>query len=113
MSISRNFSFSSRARLPFGQATAARSAELAWSGLGAALRRLVPALARRRGAGQRLEHLETLPLTAQSSVALIRAGAETLLLGITPQGISLLARNPAPALESNADSALDAQGSRR
>src|SRR5581483_2282438 len=39
MSISRNFWFSRRARLPFGQATAARSAELAWSGLGAALRR--------------------------------------------------------------------------
>lgn len=72
-----------------------RSADFAWSSVGAALQRLIPALARRNSAGHRLEHLETLLLTARSSVALIRAGGDTLLLAITPQGISLLAKNPA------------------
>ena len=92
-----------------------RSADFAWSSFSAAVQRVIPALTRRKSAGHRLEHLETLPLTAHSSVALIRAGGETLLLGITPQGISLLAKNPASAVESSAasDAPLDAQGSRR
>ena len=88
-----------------------RSADFAWSSFSAAVQRLIPALTRRKSAGHCLEHLETLPLTAHSSVALIRAGGETLLLGITPQGISLLAKNPASAMES--DAPLEAQGSHR
>lgn len=79
-----------------------RSADFAWSSFSATVQRLIPSLARRKGAAHHLEHLETLPLTANSSVALIRAGKETLLLGITPQGISLLAKNPASAVESRA-----------
>jgi flagellar biogenesis protein FliO len=33
-----------------------------------------------------------MPLTAQSSLALVRLHDETLLLGITPQNITLLAK---------------------
>ena len=92
-----------------------RSADFAWSSFSAAVQRLIPALTRRKSAGHCLEHLETLPLTAHSSVALIRAGGETLLLGITPQGISLLAKNPAAAVESGgaSDTPLEAEGSHR
>jgi flagellar biogenesis protein FliO len=43
-----------------------------------------------------LEHLGTMPLTAQSSLALVRLNGETLLLGITPQNISLLAKGNDP-----------------
>jgi flagellar biogenesis protein FliO len=63
-------------------------------GLGALLGRFMPAWSGRRTVGA-LEHLGSLPLTAQSSLALIRLHDETLLLGITPQNIKVLARRPA------------------
>ena len=52
--------------------------------------RFLPSL-RRHGSGQRaLEQLDSLPLSAHSSLALVRWHDQTLLLGVTPQGISLL-----------------------
>jgi flagellar biogenesis protein FliO len=68
------------------------------SGYAALLQRLVPALRRRGNLGNALEHLGTLPLTAQSSLALVRLHGETLLLGITPQHITLLTKGSAAAV---------------
>jgi flagellar biogenesis protein FliO len=62
-------------------------------GLGAFMRCFLAPLGRRSLAGGALEHLGTLALTAQSSLALVRLHNETLLLGITAQNISVLARN--------------------
>jgi len=62
------------------------------SGYAALLQRLLPALRRRGNLGNALEHLGSLPLTAQSSLALVRLQGETLLLGITPQSITLLTK---------------------
>ena len=61
-----------------------------WSAL---WRRLWQALSRRSASHGALEHLGSLPLTAQSSLALVRLNKETLLLGVTPQGITLLTKN--------------------
>ena len=69
----------------------------ALSGYAALLQRLVPALRRRGNLGNALEHLGSLPLTAQSSLALVRLQGETLLLGITPQSITLLTKGSAAA----------------
>jgi len=68
------------------------------SGYAALLQRLLPALRRRGNLGNALEHLGSLPLTAQSSLALVRLQGETLLLGITPQSITLLTKGSAAAL---------------
>jgi hypothetical protein len=68
----------------------------AWTGIAgltAFIRRIVPALARRSSAAGALEHLGSLPLTAHSSLALVRLNKQTLLLGITPQGITLLSKD--------------------
>jgi flagellar biogenesis protein FliO len=65
------------------------------AGLAALLRRMIPALTRRSAVGGALEHLGSLPLNAHSSLALVRLDKETLLLGITPQGITLLAKGGA------------------
>jgi flagellar biogenesis protein FliO len=62
------------------------------AGFAAFLRRMIPAFGRRSAVGGALEHLGSLPLTAQSSLALVRLHEETLLLGITPQGITLLTK---------------------
>ena len=67
------------------------------SGYAALLQRLLPALRRRGNLGNALEHLGSLPLTAQSSLALVRLQGETLLLGITPQSITLLTKGSAAA----------------
>lgn len=56
------------------------------------LSRLIPSLGPRASAGGALEHLGALPLTTQSSLALIRLHDETLLLGITAQSVTLLTR---------------------
>ncbi len=69
-----------------------------WSAL---WRRLWQALSPRSATGGALEHLGSLPLTAQSSLALVRLNKETLLLAVTPQGITLLTKNR----EANADGA--------
>jgi len=63
-----------------------------FAGWGALWRRLLQALSRRSPMRGSLEHLGSLPLTAQSSLALVRLNRETLLLGITPQGITLLTK---------------------
>jgi flagellar biogenesis protein FliO len=47
---------------------------------------------RRSGLGTAVQHLGTLPLTPQSSLALVRVYKETLVLGITAQSVTLLAR---------------------
>ena len=67
-----------------------------WSAL---WRRWWQALSRRSTTRGGLEHLGSLPLTAQSSLALVRLNKETLLLGITPQGITLLTKNREPNAE--------------
>ena len=60
------------------------------------LQRFLPAF-RRHGSGERaLEHLDSLALTAQSSLALVRWRDQTLLLGVTSQGISLLIQDEKP-----------------
>jgi flagellar biogenesis protein FliO len=61
------------------------------SGLSVIFSRLIPSLGRRVSAGA-LELVGTLPLTAQSSLALVRLHDETLLLGITAQNVTLLTR---------------------
>lgn len=77
------FSFKNSSQMPHGGVMA---------NYGALLQRLLPALRRRNSFGTALEHLGTMPLTAQSSLALVRLQGETLLLGITPQNITLLAK---------------------
>jgi flagellar biogenesis protein FliO len=71
------------------------------SGLAALIQRFMPALGRRGSVGGMLEHLGTMPLTAQSSLALVRLNGETLLLGITPQNISLLTKGSDPAADTS------------
>ena len=58
--------------------------------------RFIPALRRRASAQGTLEHLGSLALTTQSSLALVRWQDRTLLLGVTPNGISLLTQGEAP-----------------
>ena len=60
--------------------------------LRALFRRVFPSLGRRSAFGGALEHLGSLPLTAHSSLALVRLYKETLLLGITPQSVTLLSK---------------------
>src|SRR5690242_4201700 len=60
----------------------------------ALFRGFAPLLGKRSLLGQRLEHLGTLPLTTQSSLALVRFNHETLLIGITTQNMTLLASAP-------------------
>jgi len=69
--------------------------------LSGVLGRFLPAWTGRRAVGA-LEHLGSLPLTAQSSLALVRLHDETLLLGITPQNIRVLAKRPDGALTAAA-----------
>jgi flagellar biogenesis protein FliO len=85
------------------------------AGLAAFLRRIIPALGRRAPAGGALEHLGSLPLTAHSSLALVRLNQETLLLGITPQGITLLTKDvrEAPALRKITTKKNSARAERR
>jgi flagellar biogenesis protein FliO len=56
--------------------------------------RVAPLLAQKGRTDRLLKHLGTLSLTPQCSVALVRVGRETLVLGVTPQSVSLLARAP-------------------
>ena len=58
----------------------------------AGFRRVFPSLRRRSALDGVLEHLGSLPLTAHSSLALVRLHKDTLLLGITPQTITLLSK---------------------
>ena len=56
------------------------------------------ALPRRRADKQALQLLESVPLTAQASVALVRFERQTLLLGITAASVTLLASGAAENL---------------
>jgi len=69
------------------------------AGARALLQRFVTAFSRRQTTGGALEHLATLPLSAQPSLVLVRLGAQKLLLGATAHGINLLASSPADAPE--------------
>ena len=51
----------------------------------------------RRATAHSLQLLESVPLTAQASVALVRFESENLVLGVTPQSITVLAKGAAPA----------------
>jgi flagellar biogenesis protein FliO len=53
-------------------------------------------LPKRRAGEQSLQLLESVPLTTQVSVALIRFERETLVLGVTPKNVRVLARSAAP-----------------
>lgn len=66
------------------------------TGLGAIFRRLFPGWNRRSAAGGAMEHLASLPLTAQSTLALIRVYDQQLLLGVTPANITLIATANGP-----------------
>lgn len=96
MFTSKNFSFNKRG-WPAGFSRPDSLAAAQFTGLRAWLQRVMKLLRQRRVAGGALEHLASLPLTAQPSLALIRWGQETLLLGITAQNIRLLAKSPADA----------------
>jgi flagellar biogenesis protein FliO len=52
----------------------------------------------RRVGEQSLKLLDNIPLTAQTSVALVRFERETLVLGVTPQRVTVLAKGSAPDL---------------
>jgi flagellar biogenesis protein FliO len=64
--------------------------------------RVLPRLRQRMQAAGRLQMLGHLALSPQCSVALIRVGAETLVLGVTPQSVTLLTK-------SESDVAVDTQ----
>ncbi len=54
------------------------------------MQRLLPRLKQRVQAAGRLQMLGLLALTPQCSVALVQAGRETLVLGVTTQTVTLL-----------------------
>ncbi len=94
MFTSKNFSFNNRAlRARFNAAPGAPG--IGVTVVRALFQRLAGAFHRRQAAAGVLEHLATLPLSAQPSLVLVRLGGETLLLGATAQQISLLTKSSA------------------
>lgn len=91
MFISKSFSFNRPSLLP-RPASPNGAIGAGFTGARAWLQRWVGAFNRRPVAGGALEHLATLPLSAQPSLVLVRLGQQTLLLGATAQNISLLAK---------------------
>ncbi len=61
-------------------------------GLAYAARRFLPLLRDKYRSRGILRHHGTLALTSQCSVALVQAGRETLILGLTPNSVTLLGR---------------------
>jgi flagellar biogenesis protein FliO len=61
-------------------------------GLAFGVRRLLPRFSSGLHSRNRLQSLELLALTPQCSVALVRVGQETLVLGMTPQSVTLLTK---------------------
>ncbi len=61
-------------------------------GLAYAARRFLPLLREKCRSRGILRHHGTLALTSQCSVALVQAGQETLILGLTPNSVTLLGR---------------------
>jgi flagellar biogenesis protein FliO len=53
-------------------------------------------LPKRRRGDSSLQLLESIVLTTQASLALIRFERETLVLGVTPHNVTVLARNGVP-----------------
>jgi flagellar biogenesis protein FliO len=49
-------------------------------------------LPKRRSAKRSLQLLESVPLTAQASIALVRFERETLVLGVTPRSVTVLTK---------------------
>jgi len=58
------------------------------------LRRFLPQVGKRLQFADRLQHQGILALTPQCSVALVRIGQETLVLGVTPHAVTLLTKSP-------------------
>ena len=56
------------------------------------LRRLAPHIMQRYQTAEALQHLGLLTLTPQCSVALVRARQDILVLGLTPQTVTLLTK---------------------
>ena len=111
MFTSKNFLFSKRPRLP-GMAFAQSAPPASSASLVALVTRLLGKFTRRPVPGGALEHLTTLPLTAQSALVLVRFGDETLLLGATAQNVNLLLRNCHGSVASpSTDAALSGQES--
>jgi hypothetical protein len=54
------------------------------------------ALPARRPTAHSLQLLESVPLNAQASVALVRFETESLVLGVTAQSVTVLAKGAAP-----------------
>jgi flagellar biogenesis protein FliO len=63
-------------------------------------RRFLPLLGQKYRPEGTLQHLGLLALTPQCSVALVRAGQETLILGLTPHSVTLLTKSGEPANQS-------------
>jgi flagellar biogenesis protein FliO len=59
-------------------------------------------LPRRRAGASSLELIDTVPLSTQASVSLIRFERENLVLGVTPQSITVLARRTRPDVSDEA-----------
>ena len=105
--------------------TPSRPALIDLTNLGSAIARWLPFAGRGAAVSASLQLLGTLPLTAQSSLALVRVHSETLVLGITPQSVTLLTKtsdrhshiipadeNPAASGEQNVG-AISTDASRR
>jgi flagellar biogenesis protein FliO len=60
------------------------------------------ALPRRPAGEPSLQLLESVALTAETSIALLRFEQETLVLGVTPQSVTVLARRESPVLPGEA-----------
>jgi flagellar biogenesis protein FliO len=61
-------------------------------GIAVVMRRFAPQWGQRLQLAGRLQHVGLLSLTPQCSVALVRIGQETLVLGLTPHAITLLTK---------------------
>ncbi|MBI3304281.1 MAG: flagellar biosynthetic protein FliO [Deltaproteobacteria bacterium] len=82
-------------------------------GVALLIRRFLPQLGSRYRPAGPLQHLGLLALTPQCSVALVRAGQETLVLGLTPHAVTLLTKAGEPLTRSaigNRQSAIDPKG---
>jgi hypothetical protein len=90
MSILKNFSFNNY--FMWNRAFRQSHVNGRATQLAALLRRICCGLGRRSVAAGALEHLAHLPLTAHASLALVRMDKQRLLLGITPQNITLLSK---------------------
>jgi flagellar biogenesis protein FliO len=54
---------------------------------------------------QSMQLLETIVLTTQASIALVRFEQDTLMLGVTPQNVTVLAKRPFAGASKDTESA--------